>query len=114
MTRPVSDLIAAQAVELRAAGLSWGTIATRLGIDRSTARRIVGRAQGKPRPPSHRSSGRPTGRPLGSRTFKLPQERAADLYRLSLARAWRSRGWSWRRIGDAFGVTECSAARWFR
>jgi hypothetical protein len=114
MTRPISNLIAAQAVELRAAGLSWATIAARLGIDRSTARRLVGRALGTPRPPSQRGSGRPRGRPLGSRTFKLHEERAAELYRLSLVRAWRSRGWSWRRIGEAFGVTECAAAKWLR
>ena len=93
-----------EAVELRAAGLAWATIARRLGCSLSAARMVVVRAGGVLAPSLH------TGRPRGSKSV----DQRLDLYRESLGRAWRSRGWSWRRLAAVLGVPASTVRRWCR
>lgn len=109
MTRPISDRIAAQAVELLASGLGLRTVARQLGVPRTTLRETVARHAGSPAAWSLRRRP-PTGNPMG----RPPQPPALDLYHRSLGRAWRDRGWSWRRIAAALGVTHPTARRWCR
>jgi hypothetical protein len=118
---------AQEAIDLRAAGLSWLTIARRLGCSASTARQLVVRelaARGKSlAPPPVPRSGRPAGsrshperrpRCTSGRPGRPPGPAKENLFKASLARAWRSRGWGWDRIAEGLGVAVRTLRDWCR
>lgn len=109
---------AQEAVRLRQAGLSWLSIGRRLNMSAGNARTVVVRelhARGEQLgPPPKGRTGRPYGSRNGSAAAHRGNPASGPLYKVSLARAWRSRGWTWERIAGALQVATTTVRGWCR